>query len=75
MRELGRESERKLKPMRFEENKRSLLRADTRRSCKASSDERYQKAAALAEAGYGWGAIVMAAGVSNELAKALVLGE
>lgn len=74
MRELGRESMRKLKPMRFEENQRRLLRTETRRECKASSNALYQVAAELAEAGYGWEDVQKRAGVSTEMAKALVLG-
>lgn len=74
MRVLGRESLRKLKPMAFEENQRRLLRAETRRSCKASSNGRYQAAAELAEAGYGWEDVKKRADVDEDLARALVLG-
>ncbi len=74
MRELGRESMRKLKPMRFEENQKKLLRAEVRRECKASSNALYQVAAELAEAGYGWEDVQKRVGVSVEMAKALVLG-
>lgn len=74
MRELGRESMRKLKPMRFEENQRRLLRTEARRECRASSNPHYQKAAELADMGFGWEDVRAHAGVSTELAKALVLG-
>lgn len=74
MRELGRESARKLKPMRFAENQRALIRAETRRECKASSNAIYQVAAELAEAGFGWEDVQKRAGVTSELARALVLG-
>ena len=74
MRQLGHESLRKLKPMRFSENQRALLRADVRRECKASSNALYQVAAELAEMGYGWEDVQKRAGVTAEMAKALVLG-
>ena len=75
MRESGRESMRKLKPMRFKEHQKKLLRADVRRECKASSNPLYQLAAELASLGYGWEDVQKRAGVTSELARALVLGE
>ena len=55
--------------MRFEENQKKLLRAETRRECKASSNALYQVAAELAEAGYGWEDVQKRAGVSAKSAK------
>lgn len=74
MRELGRESLRKLKPMRFAENQRKLLRQDVRDACRKSRDLRERKAVELAEGGFGYGVIVLSTGIDERLARALVLG-
>ena len=74
MRELGRESLRKLKPMAFAANQRKLKRAETRQSCRTSSNELYRQAASMAERGYGWEDIQKETDITPDLARALVLG-